>query len=123
MFHKIRPANGGNTVLNVLDFDEDISLIVSQYNKEYNDFDYDYRNISYKVFLLQISRLEGRYGDILDLRYRFLNGKKMSKEERQAALSVLTPKQKEEHNRKTYQAAQQTAASNLNFIANRLFKK
>lgn len=63
--------------------------------KYHNKFYEDYETILFIDFTERVLSLKGTIGDIISLRSRYLNNSKMTKEEKFAAMDILTPAQKE----------------------------
>lgn len=69
-------------------------MIYGDYSKEFDFYD-DFYNLPIFLFELRVNSLDGRVKDVLELRYKYLKSKKMTKEEKKAGYKSLNSKQLE----------------------------
>jgi hypothetical protein len=75
------------------------------------DFWQDYYNLDFVTFNYKVSGLKGTFNDVLKLRSRYLNGEKMSSDERKSAHKCLNNEQLEFlKNKKNKQSKNQAKA-------------
>lgn len=94
---------------------EDISLIQPEYNKHWQLYN-DFYELLFVDFDERVLALEGKIGQIISLRSRYLNGDKMTSEEKFVAKDVLTSKQKDYKEAKKYKSDKEGAISLLSGI-------
>ena len=82
----------GNEIPPIFCIFEDYNIYYGEYSK-YWDFWFDYENLSFIELRLRINSCN-KSSEIWSLRYRFLNGHKMEKEEKKQALKLLNQTQK-----------------------------
>jgi hypothetical protein len=87
---KLLPDNGELAKPPLIDFEEDLRLIHTQYDKEYRSFFKDFEEISYNQFYERVFSLGGNLGEVIRLRDAVVNGKKLEEQERKVAYEVTT---------------------------------
>ena len=85
--HLLLPVKAeGENNLPLVNIILDFELIFGEY-EQYHDFWFDFNNILFRDMYLKVSSLP-KFGEILSYRSRFIQGKKMNKEERKYAQSI-----------------------------------
>lgn len=90
-------------------------MIQPEYNKFWNLYE-DFNAILFCDFDERVLSLEGKFGQIISLRSRYLNGDKMTSDEKFIAKDVLTSAQKEYKEAKKYNSDKENAISLLSGI-------